>query len=49
MNPTINHKLLSYYHKTDSLIKGAKTMKNKIFRNKKEKTIIENKKLHTET
>ena len=49
MNPTINHKLLSYYQSTNSLIKGAKTMKNKIFRNKKEKTIIENKKLHTET
>ena len=29
--------------------KGAKTMKNKIIRNKKEKTIIGNKKLHTET
>ena len=49
MNPTINHKLLSYYHKTDSLIKERKTMKNKIIRNKKEKLIIENKKLHTET
>ena len=49
MNPTINHKLLSYYHKTDSLIKERKTMKNKIIRNKKEKLIIGNKKLHTET
>ena len=29
--------------------KERKTMKNKIFRNKKEKTTIENKKLHTET
>ena len=49
MNPTINHKLLSYYHKTDSLTKGAKTMKNKIFRNKKEKKKKKKKKLHTET
>ena len=29
--------------------KERKTMKNKIIRNKKEKLIIENKKLHTET
>ena len=29
--------------------KGAKTMKSKNIRNKKEKTIIENQKLYTET
>ena len=49
MNINTNHQLLSYYNKTNSLIKGAKTMKNKNIRNKKEKLIIENKKLHTET